>query len=168
MTDTDHYLKADAEDRADLSRIQRDDEGNYTPEKISSPRRDALLEVVLDTEVRSVRNGRYQGTMGFVFVVDGLLWLLKDSFGSCAVCDGLMGARDDDGHAWGNTDPEDLTCTHVREYTASMLRNAYAFESKNDAVRFLHQAEDDELEAAGWSWRDIADDMIDVLDDVEY
>lgn len=156
------YLKADLEDHADLSRIERDEEN-----RLRYSRSD-LLEAALDTEVHTTCSGGYQGTYGFVLVMDGLLWVIKDSYGSCSVCDGLLAAHDQDGRPYRVEDPEELDCENVRNYALVMMRNAYAFDNKNDAVRFVHKAEDGDLDVWGWSWGNVSEGIIEDINGVDF
>jgi hypothetical protein len=148
------YRKADLADHADLSRIDRS-VGSHWP-----PNRSDLLREALDTNVEGVCSGGYQGTWVFILVVDDILWLLKDSYGSCSYCDGLLAAADLDGRSY-RTDEEELGAENVRQYAESMMNNAYAFESKNDAVRFIARVD-------GYGWRDVRSDTIETLDEVDY
>jgi hypothetical protein len=145
MVDETLYEKDDLADYARLSNVT-DSGGRY-----SGPSRQTLLKDALGVEVKSVCSGGYQGTWLFILVVNDTLWLLKDSYGSCSYCDGLMGASGDDA---------------VRDYAENMMRNAYAFESKNDAVRFLHQKIEEGY--GSWGWPTVADEGIETLAYINY
>jgi len=163
VSDTEQlYLKADLEDHADLSSIERDEEG-----RLRYGRSD-LLGAALDADVHTTCSGGYQGTYGFVLVVDDTLWVIKDSYGSCSVCDGLLAAHDRDGRPYRVEDPDELDCENVQNYAQSMMRNAYAFDNKNDAVRFVHEASEGNLDVSGWSWGDIAEGVIEDINEVEF
>jgi hypothetical protein len=143
MTDTkDLYVKADLEDHADFDRIE------------DAPRiRAKILREALDIEPDDLhmnRCGSYQGSMLFVFELNGQIWLLADSFGSCEVCDGLLAAD------------------HVREYATRMCRDSYAFETKEDAVSFLYSRECDRSDSPvllGTEWRAHTDEGIEILEE---
>lgn len=126
MSDDQLYIKNDLEDYA----------SNDIPSvEWGSPHRSELLESAVDPDsMEFYSTGGYQGKMVFALDAGGYIWLVKEAFGSCSVCDGLLAADDD----W--------------EYTKKMLRNAYCFESKKDAIDFL----DTKLETEGWYWNDVA------------
>jgi len=145
-----NYVKNDLIDYADVENIDR---SGYTSS------RSTLLKESLglsDRELKSYTYGSYQGTMLFVFEVGGYIWLLRDSYGSCSYCDGLLGSSD------------------VRTYATSMMNNAYCFESKNDAVRFLNQVldardkdkEDRDLDLNPYFWDSVAVKGIELLNEL--
>lgn len=141
MEDTERYQKADLEEHADLEAIDDD------PESWGNPSREEILQQSLgldDGEIVSVCSGGYQGEYLFVFRSGEYLWLLKDSYGSCSYCDGLLAAD------------------HAKSYAEGMMRNAYAFEDDNEAVRFLHEKSDGGAEYSTFSygWGPLVDDGI--------
>lgn len=146
-----HYVKTDLEDRANFRNVENhaDDDGIIN----RGPGRTELLADVLgkDThEIRKVREGGYQGTILFVFRHAGYVWLVKDSYGSCSHCDGYLAADDDESY---------------KKYARSMCRNAYAFESTDDAVRFLHKKSGDgtEMSTFAYGWGPLVDEGIEQL-----
>lgn len=138
------YLKVDLEDYADLEAIDDD------PESWGQPSRSEILQQSLGLnsgEIKSICSGGYQGEWLFVFRIGGYLWLLKDSYGSCPVCDGLLAAD------------------HAKHYAEGMMRNAYAFDDDNEAVRFLHEKDGDgaELSTFSYGWSPLVDDGISAI-----
>jgi len=114
-------VKADLEDLA-VAEAEWDYEWDY-----SHSRSEILASMLPNFDIESKCTGGYQGT--YVFRLDGpeYVWLLRDSYGSCSYCDGLI----NNGNPYG--------------YGVSMLRNAYAFESEDDAQRFLEAVDN-------WRW----------------
>lgn len=136
-------VQTDLADRADFSKIKGDGGSWY-----SAPSRTEMLKQALDIDtIHCTAHGSWQGSYGFVFVYDGYVWLIKEYYGSCALCDGVL--------ACDNTE-------QARQYAKSMMQNAYAFESKNDAVRFLHLREEDD----SWGWGRLVDGMIEDLNSI--
>lgn len=134
-----HYVKADLEDFANLDAIEDGEWGH--------PSRETILMQSLaldDCEIQSACTGGYQGTYLFTFYTGNYLWIIRDSYGSCALCDGLIGAE------------------HASEYALTMMRNAYAFESENDAVEFLTEKTESEY-SYRWS---LAEQGIDAIDNL--
>lgn len=158
MSDTEQlYLKADLEDRAGLDSITLNEEGRLRHSRSS------LLEDALGVEPKVTCSGGYQGTYTFVLVVDDILWVIKDSYGSCGLCDGLLHAKNYTGR-----DDKEEGLEAVRNYAQSMMRNAYAFDNKNDAVRFVHQAAEGDLDVSGWAWSDVDEGTIESINEVEF
>jgi hypothetical protein len=136
------YVRADLEDYADLDRIHDD------PDSWGNPSRLELLEQSLgldEFDIKSARAGSYQGQMLFIFRTAGYIWLLKDSYGSCSHCDGLLAAD------------------HASEYAETMMRDAYAFTSIEDVREFI-EAKIDGDEYGIYKWEELADEVLDVLD----
>jgi len=120
-------VKADLEDRA-VNASEAEWESEY-----GSPSRLAILKGMLpDFEIESECTGGYQGT--YVFRLDGseYVWLIRDSYGSCSHCDGLI------------DHPEPYN------YGVQMVRNAYAFESEEVAVEYLNLVDN-------WRWDRVKD-----------
>lgn len=157
VSEETHYLKADLEDYADVESITLNEDGRVRHGRTS------LLENALDAEVHTTCSGGYQGTYTFVLVAGGLLWVIKDSYGSCGLCDGLLHAKNYE----GRDSPQDAL-EAVRNYAESMMRNAYAFDNKNDAVRFVHEAAAGDLDVSGWAWSDVDDGTIEAISEVDY
>lgn len=114
----------DLGDYADYSDIQ------------DTTQRSGLVEGALNLEEREyerVSTGSYQGTVLFVFRKGGYIWLLKDNYGSCNLCDGLI----------GNPDPV--------QYARSMFRDAYAFQNKEKTKLFLESRIDNDFRSA-YEW----------------
>lgn len=147
-----YYVKADLEDYADLDELLDDDAEEYRSPTLG---RSEILEKALDLErdvdFDSYCTGGYQGTYLFVFEKGGYLWLLKDSYGSCSYCDGLLASE------------------NSASYGISMMRNAYAFENENDAVRFLHMASDRDADhdLMSYSWQKVGEQGIKLIDELE-
>ena len=78
-----------------------------------------------------------------IFVIEGFgyYWIIKEAYGSCEVCDGFIGAPN-------------------YEYGLSILRNAYAFDTLDDARAFLSSVD-------GWGWNRIREPGLDLLDHLE-
>jgi len=110
----DIQAKADLEDSA-----LNDHEVEFESKYGNPGRVDILKNILPSYEIETACTGGYQGT--YVFRLDGpeYIWLIRDSYGSCSYCDGLI----------DNPDPYN--------YGIQMLRNGYAFESEDDAVQFL-------------------------------
>lgn len=158
------YQKADLADHADLSNV--DGRGN----EYGLPSRSGLLEMALGVEPKTVCSGGYQGTYLFILVVDDTLWLIKDSYGSCSYCDGLLAQEVRTYSAEDEAEKEELQTEedeNLRQYAESMMNNAYAFEDKNDAVRFLDAKAPED---ASWyhGWESVAEDGIEKLSEVDY
>lgn len=98
------------------------------------PRRGDLVRGLLpdSATINIYSSGGYQGMMGFAIDLDDHIWLIKESYGSCSYCDGLIGSGD------------------RISYGISMLRNAYCFESIDDAVEFVDDASDNDDGYYGW------------------
>lgn len=112
-------------------------------DKIIHSRIDLIERLLPDgAEIEHYRQRGYQGKMGIVVWVDEYTWVIKESFGSCAYCDGLLAADD------------------PVEYGMSMLRDAYAFETDDDAVEFVQQKLDDEV----YMWNNIGREIIRILE----
>lgn len=154
------YEKDDLANYADLSNV--DGRGS----EYGLPSRSDLLEMALGVEPTTVSSGGYQGTYLFIFVVEDTLWLLKDSYGSCSYCDGLLSQRVND-YSYDGSEEEAQSeeDENLRQYAESMMNNAYAFTDKNDAVWFLHEKTSDGFE---YGWGSVAPDGIEKLSDVEY
>jgi len=120
------------------------DLGDYatTPTNSGNCSRSDLLKAMLPdkADIDTVSTGGYQGHLGFIIRLDGFTWVLKDAYGSCEYCDGLLGADD------------------AASYGQSMMRNAYCFDSNDDAATFVRQQD-------GWGWDSLADDLLDTLKD---
>jgi len=136
MPDTNRYLGLDLEDYATDPPLEEQDDRYWSRTNIIRE----LLPDTADVEVYST--GGYQGEMGFVIGLDGYYWLIKETYGSCSFCDGLLGADDS------------------LEYGRSILRNAYAFDSEADARAFLREQD-------GYIWDRIKNEMAGLLDEVE-
>lgn len=137
---SDLYLQRDLTDYAD----------EYTKEKPYISRKKLLRNMLPDdAAIDHHTTGGYQGLHGYVIVLDGYWWLLKDAYGSCSYCDGLLSAAQDS--------PE-----KVEEYGLSMMRNAYCFDTEADARAFLDAKVSDE-DHWGWGWPEIADGMLNVM-----
>ena len=154
----DYQLKEDLADRANLDEIGLNEKDRPTF------RRSTLLEDALGVEVLTYSTGGYQGTMTFVLVCDGLLWVIKDAYGSCSHCDGLLAARRNARDGYGKDRTWDLE--PIRDYAESMMNNAYAFDSANDAVRFVHEQAGDA--SYSWGWGSVADGTIENIDKIDY
>lgn len=157
------YEKDDLADYAAVEAV------NGSDSEYGLPSRSDLLEMALDVEPTTVCSGGYQGTYLFILVVNDTLWLIKDSYGSCSYCDGLLAQQvrtysaDDEEEKAELQQEED---ENLQQYARSMMNNAYAFESKNDAVRFLHEKDDDRSYSHGWAA--VAEDGISELSEVDY
>lgn len=139
------YKKRDLEDLADLSGIDELD----TSGRWSCPSRGELLVATLeisDDDYTAINHGSYQGTLLFVFETGGDLWLLKDAYGSCSHCDGLLSCDDDD---------------EYKNYATKMFRNAYAFEGQAEAKAFLEQKAED---GRRYGWGGVAGNALEELD----
>lgn len=159
------YQKADLADHADLSNVSGGDS------KHGVPSRSRLLEMALGVDPTVVSSGGYQGTMVFIMVVQDTLWLVKDSYGSCSYCDGLMaqkvrtyGVNDEEERAELQAEEDE----NLRQYAESMMNNAYAFEAKNDAVRFLNEKAPDVEGNWYHGWESVAEEAIEELNEVDY
>lgn len=133
MSEENLYVRNDLEDYAE------------TPTRKMSrhPKRSELIGALLpaSADIDFYSTGGYQGHMGFVIKLDGYIWLLPESYGSCSVCDGLLSASD------------------KLEYGRSMLRNAYCFETEREAKQFLNEKRVD----GTWKWRKIAGEMHEMI-----
>lgn len=90
-------------------------------------REDALEEVLPNiAEIKTCRKGSYNGEISIVIRLKGEIWLYNDYFGSCSGCDYFLS----DHNGW----------------TEDMLRNAYCFETKEDAIDYMNNSED-------YSWK---------------
>lgn len=136
MTDdiSDLYIKNDLGDYADTN-IDDPDGYGRTP----------YLKAILpdSAKLSTYSTGGYQGTMVFVIRLDGYLWVIKEAYGSCNLCDGFVGRGG----------------SHKIEYAESMCRNAYCFESEDAAVEFLKQKDKD----GGYIWEKVASKAIEML-----
>jgi len=163
-TAADYHVEADLDTDANLDRIERTDEGRLPH------RRTELLEQALDPDgpILSARSGGYHGTATFVLEHDDLLWIVKDSHGSCSHCDWFESAKRTDGRHYRVDDSATAPCEQVRAYADRMLRQAYAFASVDDAVRFLEikSADQDDLEP--WGWPTVVDETLDRLTELGY
>jgi len=126
------YIKNDLEDYA------KDISVDESTERAS---REQLIDELLPDSARYeiYSTGGWQGTLGIVIECDDYIWLIKEPFGSCGVCDGLLGASDKVG------------------YGKKMLRNAYCFESTELAIRFLGEID-------GWQWEEIEHGVREILE----
>lgn len=130
------YLRNDLEDHADDTISSVEDQ--YSRAAIMRE----LLPERADVFVYST--GGYQGTMGFVIRnVDGYVWVLKEGFGSCSYCDGLLGAD------------------NAADYGRSMMRNAYCFKDESDAVQFIEEMRENGV----WGWHRVGEPLIEELQD---
>jgi len=157
------YEKDDLADRAELSNV------NGCESEYGLPSRSDLLEMALGVEPTTVCSGGYQGTYLFILVVDDTLWLIKDSYGSCSYCDGLLAQQVLTYGADTEEEKEELQSEedeNLQQYARSMMNNAYAFTSKNDAVRFLQEKDDDRMYSHGWAA--VAEGGISELSEVNY
>jgi len=141
----------DLDQFATLSNVPKQTDGYGGPDRVK------LLSMALDIdsdEISVVREGGYQGTLLFIFEVDGYIWLLKDSYGSCSNCDGLLAAERGGSY---------------RDYTRGMIRNAYAFSTSNDAIRFLNDMANDnpghEGSTFAYGWGPLVDDAVTKIED---
>lgn len=99
-------------------------------------RSDILKTMLPDSaEMETVSTGGYQGWMGFIIHLDGYVWLIKDGYGSCSYCDGLLAAD------------------NAASYGESMMRNVYCFDTGSDAATFV-------TEQDGYAWNEVADDIL--------
>jgi len=126
----------------------KNDLGDYAYTDIDDPdgygRTDYLRAILPNSaEVEVYSTGGYQGTMVFVIRLDDYLWVIKEAYGSCNLCDGFVGRGDG----------------HKIEYAESMCRNAYCFESEDDAIKFLKQKDED----GGYIWEKVANKAIEML-----
>lgn len=159
------YEKADLADHADIENV--DGRGS----EYGVPSRSDLLEMALGVEPTTVCSGGYQGTYLFILVVEDTLWLIKDSYGSCSYCDGLLAQQVRTYSADDEAEKEELQSEedeNLQQYARSMMNNAYAFTSKNDAVRFLHEKAPDEDQSWFHGWESVAEDGISELSEVDY
>lgn len=159
------YEKDDLADYANVENV------NGRGSEYGLPSRSDLLEMALDVEPTTVCSGGYQGTYLFILVVNDTLWLIKDAYGSCSYCDGLLAQEVRKHSAEDEAEKEELQSEeddNLRQYARSMMNNAYAFEDKNDAVRFLHEKTPDEDGRWHHGWEAVAEDGIEKLSEVDY
>lgn len=123
----------------------KNDLGDYANTDINDPdgysRIDYLRAILPDSaEIDVYSTGGYQGTMGFVIRLDEYIWLIKEAFGSCALCDGFIDS-------------------HKVEYAESMCRNAYCFEDEKLARMFLTE----KIDNGEYMWERIATKMRELI-----
>lgn len=128
-TENNLYLGKDLGDYANTDVSEVDGYGRTTWLK-------AILPNSADINVYST--GGYQGTKGYVIYLDDYTWIIKEAYGSCSYCDGMIGADD------------------KAEYALSMCRNAYCLENKKDAIRFLDNQD-------GWGWDKIRSNLKEMI-----
>jgi hypothetical protein len=160
---SDLYVKDDLADYANIEAVHGSEH--------TLPSRGSLLEMALGVEPTTVCSGGYQGTYLFIVVVNDTLWLIKDAYGSCSYCDGLLAQRVRKHKADDEEEKEELQREedeNLQQYARSMMNNAYAFESKNDAVRFLDEKAPDEERNWYHGWESVAEDGITALNEVDY
>lgn len=89
-----------------------------------SSRKNGIKSVLPDTaEVEQIAKGGYQGVVAKVSTTqDGYIWLMDDYYGSCSMCDGLIGE--------GKT------------YIERLLREARCFSSPEDAIQYIRSSDD--------------------------
>lgn len=136
------YVRADLEEYADLDAIDDD------PSSWGTPSRSELLQQSLgldSVEIHVASTGGYQGEKLFVFRTGGYYWLVKDSYGSCSHCDGLLAAD------------------HASEYATTMLRDAYAFTDAGDTIAFLERKANDDGGYGIFGWATLADDGVEAV-----
>ena len=125
----------------------KNDLADYADERATCPSpatRGQIVRALLpDAEIRTHSTGSYQGTMGFVIHLYDYVWLIKEAYGSCSYCDGLLATE------------------NKISYGISMLNNAYCFETTDDALTFLSRT--DEL-VDEWGWKDVRHGMIDEVE----
>ena len=127
----DLYLKKDL---TDYSELPTEVDGYTRTDYIK-----AILPEKATIDAHSV--GSYQGTMGIVIGLDGYYWLIKEHYGSCSYCDGMLGAES------------------KIEYAESILRNAYCLPDEETALRFLACKE----EESSYGWNDITPEMREIV-----
>lgn len=142
------YQDPDEQGLSDLQ-LKKDlgDFATHGVELSDYPSRSEVVKKLLNSpkmEVHSV--GDYQGTLGFVIKTGGYIWVIKEHYGSCALCDGFISAKRE-----GN----------AVEYGRSILRNAYCFDDVSDAQAFVAlMAEQD-----AYGWGCIEDGLLEILAD---
>lgn len=140
----EYSVLADASDYADMSRVTVDSDSYRSYDS-----RGQLLSDVLDTVVSSERVGRWDGTVVFCYTAGDYLWLCRDHFGSCSVCDGFIASETEDAY---------------RQYAETLLSNSYAFESKQDAHDFIDHQSGDAL----YGWGEVAGEAHDLVDAADF
>lgn len=116
-------IQYDLQDHADLSGIEHD--GRYTPRQSRAQLAAEALGLDAD-EITTVRHGSYQGEIVLLFRYDRYTVVLKDSYGSCSVCDGVLACSDSE---------------QLRSYTERMLANADVYLTDDGAVEGVQAKE---------------------------
>lgn len=108
------------------------------------PGREEVVRALLpdSATIKTYHPGGYSGAMGFVIYLDDYIWLIKEYYGSCNLCDGMLAASD------------------KIKYGRSILRNAYCLESEEDAIEFLNNR----IAQSDYGWRKIAPDMQEIIE----
>jgi hypothetical protein len=102
--------------------------------------REKLLRKILQPEwMEGTSTGGYSGTLGFVIEEDDKVWIIKEAYGSCEYCDGLLAAES------------------AYTYTMSMLKNAYCFGDYTDAYEAIKLMN-------GFYWQQIKNDLLNIIE----
>jgi hypothetical protein len=142
-------VTADLSDHADFDGF--DIETNEYGFVTTPDTRTALLRQTIPSvdTIHSERVGSWSGTESFGFEVDGLLWLIRDHYGSCSHCDGFIAADSRDDYV---------------QYARTLMSNAYAFDDRVDAHRFV----DEQAEDALYGWNAVQEEAHEIIDTVEF
>lgn len=128
------YLKRDLIDYVPHERVEPPESGyGGRPEWV-------VHNLPLSAAIQYWMEGGYQGKLAYVIRLDGYIWIFNDYYGSCSHCDAFI--------------------DNERNYTEDMLRKAYCFASKADALEYVRSTDD-------YSWEGVIGIVEKMVEDPE-